>query len=117
MTERQKLVTLGGFFLLAIIAVPFAVEHGMARNPPAWYLKRHQTSRSLHQQTDPVAQIVVTGSELNGVYIPPNLEVETGGDGVLVKGPAKDIYDFHRKLYRLDEPRTGVLGLFEWRTE
>ena len=115
---NKYFVTFFGLGCIAIIiGIPIFTGYSVAKNPPRWYLQKHQTSRDLQQQSEPLAQIVVSGDELNGVYIPPNLEVETGGDGVLIKGPTKDVYRFHRKLYRLDTPRTGPLGLFPWRTK
>lgn len=94
-----------------------AIEGRISNNPPAWFTERHQTSQSLKQQTAPRAQFVALGSRLSGVYIPPEIEVETGGDGIVVRGPTQDIYRFHRKIYGLDSPpRTFVFG-WEWKVK
>ena len=102
--------------LFGVATMLFCMGSWIAANPPRWWLDKHSASRQIKAQTEPTAQIVTTADRLSYLYIPTDIEVEPGGDGIVLRGPRDSIYRFHRQLHRLDENKHGPFN-FEWRTE
>lgn len=104
------------FAVVVALSSLYFLDRQIAKNPPRNWLNNHNTSRQIKAQTAPIAQIVVSTDRLSSNYIPTNIIMEPGGDGVVLRGPRDVIYAFHRKIYYLDENEHGLFG-FKWRTE
>lgn len=102
--------------VVAALIISYTAEIRRGEDPPAWWVDRHNSSRQIKIQAADTAQIVVPLNRIADHYIPTDIEVVPGGEGVVLRGPKNSIYNFHRKIFRLDENEHGIFGL-AWKTE
>lgn len=101
-------------FILGLAFAAVSVSFLMSRFPPRWWLDRHQVSREIQLQDDPVATVLISEYAARRVYIPPGVEVSSGSDEcIILTGPKDIISRLYRQAYQLDDPGWP----FEWRTE
>ena len=112
---RRQLGLFSAVFLLlaCFLVVMTIVFYIIAKHPPQWWVDRQEVSRQIQQQDDPVASAFLNRYAIEGVYIPPEVQINNGGEGVVLVGPKDTINRIYRKAYGLDEKKWP----FEWNKE